>query len=353
MTPVRLGVIGCGVIGPTHIAAAVESPLLEVVAVADLIEERARSAAERSSVPRTYREGADLLEDPDVEAVVLAFPAQKRTELALRALARGKHVLIEKPIAMNSDEVRQMIAARGSLTAACCSSRFRFLPAARAAADLIATGALGQLRLVRCRHVLPCGPKPETPRPEWRLKKALNAGGILCNWGCYDLDYLLGITGWQLRPKAVFAQVWTVPPQFESHVWPGSDAETHYTALVRCEGGTVISIERGEYMPAGGDEAWQIIGTRGSLKLRMVTGNPKTIIHDDTSAEEGVVSRTLWEGDENGRLTSSGPVTDFAAAIREGREPMTGLEHALVVQQITDAVYASARRGTASRIPGK
>lgn len=344
MEPVRLGVVGCGVIGPSHLRGAAASPLLETVAVADRIEERVKKAAEEFSVPKTYAEGADLVADPDVELVVLAFPAQERTELGLRALAHGKHLLTEKPVAMNADEVRQLIAARGELKAACCSSRYRFMEGARVATEFIATGALGELRVVRCRHLIPCGGKPAEPRPEWRLKKELNAGGILCNWGCYDLDYLLGITGWQLKPETVFAQTWTIPPQFESHIAPGSNAETYYTALVRCAGGTMVQIERGEYMPAQGDEAWQVVGTKGSLKLRMIAGDPKQIIHDDTSAEGGTVSKLLWEGDEkSGR--GGAPVTDLAEAIREDREPSTSLERALVVQQITDAVYASAERG--------
>ena len=352
MEPVRLGVVGCGVIGPSHMKAAVASPLIDLVAVADLIEERATRAAEQFGVPKTYRSGAELLEDPGVEAVVLAFPTGTRTELALEAFARGKHVLVEKPVAMNAAEVRQMLAAKGELTAACCSSRFRFLEGAKTAAELIATGALGPLRVVRHRCLQAAGAKPEAPRPEWRLKRALNGGGYLVNWGCYDLDYLLGITGWSLRPRSVFAQTWTIPPQFESHIPAGSDAETHYIALVRCEGGTILSVERSEYTAASTQNAWEIVGTKGSLRLQMTWAKPKTLLHDDTTQEQGVATRTLWEGEEDTSLTSAGPVTDFAAAIRQGREPSTSLERALVVQQITDAIYASARCGEAVEITG-
>ncbi|MGQ9731564.1 MAG: Gfo/Idh/MocA family protein [Candidatus Zipacnadales bacterium] len=347
MEPVRIGVVGCGVIGPSHMAACAESPLTELIAVADLIEERARTAAERFNVPKVYREGSDLVEDPDVEAVVLAFPAQGRTALGLHALANGKHLLTEKPVAMNAAEVKQLIATQGELTAACCSSRYRFVEGARIATDFVASGELGELRTVRIRHVLPCGAKPSEPRPEWRLKKHLNAGGFLCNWGCYDLDYLLGICGWRLKPLTCFAQTWTIPPQFASHVAPGSDAETYYIALIRCEGGTMLSMERGEYMPCGEDAAWQIIGTNGSLSLRMLSGNPKQIIFDETSEGQGTSSRVLWEGDEDTSAISRGPVLDLATAIRENREPATSLEKALVIAQITDAVYASAEKGTA------
>ena len=351
MDPVRIGVVGCGVIGPTHMQSAVDSPLLDLVAVADLIDERAKQAAEKFGVPKTYASGSALLDDPDIEVVVLAFPTGKRTELALEALAKGKHVLLEKPVAMNEAEVRQMMAARGDRLVACCSSRNRFPQGARVTADFIASGALGQLRVVRARNIAACKPKPDAPRPDWRLIRARNGGGYLVNWGCYDLDYLLGITGWTLKPRTVLAQTWTIPPQFASHAHPDSDAEAHYIALIRCEGGTVISLERGEYMPAHGEDAWQIIGTKGSLTLHMTGKNPKQILHDDTTTENGTETKVLWEGEEDRTWGRRGPVTDLALAIREGRQPETNLERALILQQITDAIYASAAQGTAVEIP--
>ena len=225
MEPVRLGVIGCGVIGSSHLQAGTASPDIDVVAAADLIESYRQRAEERFSPKRMYEDGMDLINDSDVEAIVLAFPTVGRTKLALEAFAKGKHVLTEKPVAMNSDEVRAMIAARGELTAACCSSRYRFPEGADALTEFIGSGALGDLRMIRCRAIGAAGKQPDGPRPEWRLKKRLNGGGILVNWGCYDLDYLLGITGWALKPETVFAQTWTIPPQLESHIAPESDAE--------------------------------------------------------------------------------------------------------------------------------
>jgi predicted dehydrogenase len=346
MDPVKLGIIGCGVIGTFHLSAATKFPLIDVVAIADQIEDKVKKSADQFNVKKTYSEGIDLINDPDIEAIVLAFPTANRAKLALQAFAKGKHVLTEKPVAMNADEVRQMIKARGNLISGCCSSRFRFLEGAKIVTDFIDSGALGTLRTVRCRAIGAAGEQPNTPRPEWRLKKALNGGGILVNWGCYDIDYLLGITGWKLKPLKVFAQTWTVPPQFESHIAPGSDAETFYTAMILCEGGTVIQVERGEYMPAHTEDAWQIIGTKGSLRLTMITTDPKKIIHDDTTTEKGVISRVLWEGNEDSAMVHNGPVTDFAQAIREKRQPKTSLENALVVQQITDAIYKSAKTGS-------
>jgi predicted dehydrogenase len=350
MEPVRVGVIGCGVIGTHHLSTATKAENVELIAIADLVESLRQSASERFQPRKVYADGQALIADPEIEAVVLAFPTAGRTRLALAAFGAGKHVLTEKPVAMNAGEVRQMIAAKGDLVAGCCSSRYRFVQGADAVTDFIATGALGPLRLVRHRNLSACGPQPTSPRPEWRLKKRLNGGGYLVNWGCYDLDYLLGITGWTLKPKTVFAQTWTVPPQFESHVAPGSDAETHYIALIRCEGGTILSLERGEYMPAQSENAWQIVGTKGSLRLHMTETNPKRILFDDTTTEHGVVTRTVWEGEEDRSRVHAGPLTDFADAIRGNRPPKTSLENALVMQQITDAIYQSAETGSSVNI---
>ena len=345
--PVGLGVVGCGVIGRIHLRAAMESPLIDVVAVADLREQAAREVAEQFGVETIYTDVDSFLADPRVEGVVLAFPARARTEVALRAFGKGKHVLTEKPVAMNAAEVRRMIDAKGDLVAGCCSSRYRFLESAEAATDFIASGALGELRVVRCCAIKQAGKPPEAMPPAWRLIRSLNGGGILANWGCYDLDYLLGICGWTLKPELVLAQTWRVPPQFESHVAPGSDAETHLTALIRCEGGAVITLERGEYVAAADDEAWQIIGDRGALRLQMKAIQGNVVIHDDTTTEQGVITKTLWEGDETRVTVHAGLVRDFAEAIRGHRQPKTSLERALVVQRITDAVYASAERGAA------
>ena len=350
MEKVRLGIIGCGVIGNAHLRMAGQSPDIQVVAVADLREEAVRKAAENYGVEKAYTNADDLIADEQVEGVVLAMPTAPRTALALRAFANGKHVLTEKPVAMNAAEVQSMIDARGDLVAGCCSSRHRFLSHARVVTDFIAEGHLGDLRVVHCRAIQAVGPPPKSPPPAWRLSKSMNGGGILVNWGCYDLDYLLGITGWTLKPKLVLAQAWTIPPQFESHVPPGSDAEAHFASLILCEGGTVISFERGEYVPAQNEDAWKIVGTKGSLNLRMIPVKGKKIIHDDTSTEKGVFSRVLWEGDEDWDVIHSGPTQDFASAIREGREPETSLEKALVVQKITDAIYASAAQARAVEI---
>jgi predicted dehydrogenase len=347
MKPVNFGIIGCGVIGTMHIKSAASSDEVRIGAVADIRAEVAQTVAAEYSIDKVYTDAEQLLADPDIEAVVLAMPAHIRTQLALRVFAQGKHLLTEKPVAMNTAEVKTLIAAQGTLLAGCCSSRFHFLEATKVVTDFIASGVLGQLRVIRCRAIRPAGPPPANMPPNWRLSKELNGGGIMSNWGCYDLDYLLGITGWTLQPKTVLGQTWTVPGLLAGQVTPNSNAETHLTALIRCESGCVITYERGEYVAATADEAWEIIGEQGALQLKMTPGENKVIYHHDTNLDRGVASSIIWQGNDSYNSLHSGPMADFARAIRTATSPQTNLERALIIQQITDAIYRSAEENTA------
>jgi predicted dehydrogenase len=245
---------------------------------------------------------------------------------------------------MNAQQLREMIKARGDRVVACCSARNRFLESARIAPEVVQSGALGEIRVIHCRALDPAGPKPTSPPPVWRLSRALNGGGIFVNWGSYDLDYLLGICAWCVKPQLVLAQTWPIDPALNNRIAPGSDAETHVAAMIRCDAGAVIHYERGEYTSSAHTEAWQIIGTKATLRLHLQPVNNNRVILDKIESD-GVHTSVLWQGDESDQTVHAGPVTDFATAIQTHQQPRTNLEHALVLQSIVDAVYESAATG--------
>jgi predicted dehydrogenase len=218
------------------------------------------------------------------------------------------------------------------------------LPSFQVVKSFLASNALGKIRFIRIRAAKPDEGPPKTTPPAWRLRRDLNGGGILMNWGCYDLDYLLALFDWQLKPKWVAANMWTVPPPFEPHVAPGSDAETHVAAFLLCDDGLTIAYERGEYMPTAPEDGWEIIGDKGSLRFRMIPERGKTVTFYEASTEAGVVQKVIWQGDETWDMVYEGVVNDFVQAVLERRSPATTLEQALIVQQITDAIYAAAER---------
>ncbi|MEM7126915.1 MAG: Gfo/Idh/MocA family oxidoreductase [Chloroflexota bacterium] len=360
MEAVRFGIIGCGVIGRRHAQAVAESTSCVLQAVADLRADVAQEIGTQYGAAKIYHDSESLLADEAIEAVVLAMPACYRKSLALQALAQGKHVLTEKPVAMNGAEVQELMAAQENLArnnstqnkliVACCSSRYQFLNATNQVTDFLASGALGGLRMVRCRAINAAGPPPKNPPPAWRLNRSLNAGGIMSNWGCYDLDYLLGITGWVLEPQLVLAQTWTVPSPFSAYAAPDSDAETHVTALIRCGDGITISYERAEFVAAQREFAWEIIGEEGSLRLQMTPHSDGKHIHFRADATDGTHSEVLCDANEDHQMVHTGPSADLAQAIRTGKRPQTDLARSLVIQQITDAIYQSAEQGAAVSI---
>ncbi len=274
------------------------------------------------------------------------MPTGDRTPVAFKALKRGKHVLLEKPVAARASDVTRMMAQRGDRVVGCCSCRFTFTEHAEAAATCVASGVLGKIRLVRIRAIGAAGARPYfDPPPAWRQSMARNGGGILVNWSCYDLDYMMHVLNWQLRPETVLARWWRVGEPMASFVAPDSDADAHYAAMIGCAGNVVLSMERGVMTTATADQAWEIIGTEASLHLPMLApaGRPHAIVLDRFVPGTGVQSETVWSKEKSG--TTGDVVSDFVRAIREGGQTRTNLERALVMQKITDAIYASAVKG--------
>ncbi|MFW6038873.1 MAG: Gfo/Idh/MocA family protein [bacterium] len=342
MQVIRVGIIGCGVMGSKHAWVAAETEGLELAAVADVRRDVADQLACDCGGAEVYEAADQLLADERIDAVAIAMPTNQRTPIALKALEAGKHLLLEKPVAMNSDEVRRMIEARGDkLTVGVCSSRYRFTKSAEAARQLFDRGTLGNLRELHFRGMAKDnGPKAKLP--PWRVSHKLNGGGYWVNWGCYDLDFLLGITGWSLAPRHVLAQTFPIADHLPGRVAEGSDAEEHALALVQCEGGAVLNLERGESLSIDAPSVWQVIGSKASLRLQMTEMQNNQVILDQTHPDKPLTSEVAWEGANDAEVVHSGPLTDLADAIRTGRAPMTSLENALVMQQITDAIYESA-----------
>jgi len=348
--PVRLGVIGCGVISASHLELAARSPIAEVVAVADLIEERAAERASHYNISSRYNSDEELLADERVDAVILAMPTGDRTPVAYKALQGGKHVLLEKPVAASAAEVERMMALQGHRVVGCCSSRYTFHPCAEAAAARIRSGALGRVRAARIRAVKPAPPEPLVEPPAWRQSMAQNGGGILVNWSSYDLNYMMHILDWQLRPRAVLAGWWPVAEQMSDYVAPGSDADSHYSALMLCEDDIVLTMERGEFTSGEQDQAWEVIGTDASLYMPMgqQVGRTKEVVLSRIVRGKGLVCETVSDCAE--MRPTGNVVDDFARAILEGGRPRTDLEHALVLQKVTDAIYASAAAGASVEV---
>jgi predicted dehydrogenase len=349
---VGLGIIGCGQIAPHHIRNSADDPRVRWVAACDLRAEAVGGIADEFEIPGRYTQVEEMLADPDLDAVIVATSPTTHVELTVAALEAGKHALVEKPVAITADEVEAMLAAQGEgLVGACCSSRFRSTDAARVATEFIASGELGPVRRL-VADVL--GPPPENydgtspfllHRPNW------GGQGALADWGCYDLDYLLGLCGWTLRPELTLAETSGLPDLYREIAAPVNDVEVRVGALVMLSGGATLHYQRAMF--AAVEEMrgqWRIECEGGALDLNMLPGSPQVTVRRHTA--NGVQSETLAGGPYEWSEIHRGPVVDFAAAIIEGREPMTSLENAFTMQRLVDAIYESAGSGEAVTITG-
>ncbi|AHF94419.1 hypothetical protein OPIT5_15020 [Opitutaceae bacterium TAV5] len=345
-SPVRIGLIGLGAVGQQHLDSARKLTDGVITAVCDARADLAESTARARGVVRWTSSAQEVFDDPEVDAVLLALPAGIRAALAEAAFRAGKHVLLEKPVAMNAAEVRALLAAQGDRVAACCSSRLRHYASARAARQYVTTGALGAFRTITCRVIAPAGAPPAKPPPAWRLNRSLNGGGILVNWGSYDLDYLLGILGFDLEPEYAFARVWSAPAPYAHYPAPGSDAETHVVATIGFKGGAALHYERAECALEPPARSWRITGAKAALTLEMAPAKGANVLVSEPDPARGTVTRPLWEGDESGWANfNDGPLLDFASAIRHRRPPLTSLRDALLIARITEGIYRSADSG--------
>lgn len=343
----NIAVIGCGVIAQHHLGALAKLNTARAAAVCDVRGEIAQKTAAEFDIPRWTTDALELFRDPAIDAVILALPANIRGPLAVAAFQHGKHVLTEKPVAMNAAELRTILAVQGDLTGACCSSRYRSFASAKAATAFIRSGGLGRIRTITCRAASKPADQPNPHPPVWRLRRDLNGGGIFVNWGCYDVDYLLGLLDFKLTPQYALAKTWTVPEAFKAYAAEGSDAETHIVGLVTFAEGCVLNYERAEFssLPAG--SVWQICGDRGALDLQMLRHPVSaSLTLTQPAPGAGIKTTVLWAGDETGGgREHDGVVADFVEAVLQRRKPNTSLQDALLFARIADAFYQSADTG--------
>jgi predicted dehydrogenase len=199
---VNVGIVGCGcVTGLRHLPALARIPDTQVVALADVDEGRAQALARRHGVGARYGGHEELLEDERVEAVAVCVPASLHAEVAIPALAAGKHVLIEKPLALSlGDAERIREAAAGAPGAVLLGFNLRWHRLVRRARELVLAGAVGELEAIRT--VFTSSFDYRDVASPWRLRRE-SGGGALREMGPHHLDLWRFVTGREV--EQVFA----------------------------------------------------------------------------------------------------------------------------------------------------
>ena len=335
--PIRFGLVGAGAISTQHVEAIGAVPGARLAAVASASIERARGLGERLGVPWTT-DLEELVGRDDVDAVTISSPSGLHPSQALAALRRGKHVLVEKPLALTNDEARAVVdeARHGGLVAGTVSQR-RFEPVVRAVRDAVAGGALGRIVTIAAEGVYH-RPQSYYDSADWRGTIALD-GGVLMNQAIHTIDLMRWIGGPVDRVSANIATV--------GHAM---EAEDVAAVSIRFRSGAVGTILATTCAPVERPTELRIDGDRGHIRLVGesavdwdVQGLPAPVVAADSAGAPAGGSAT-WGTNATGYVRQ---YTDFIAAIREHREPHVTAADGAAAVEIVLASYASSASGCA------
>jgi predicted dehydrogenase len=320
MPKLRLAVLGCGAVAQIHhLPALSASQSAEAVVLVDADAGRARSLAERFGVPESASDYREVLDQ--IEAAVVALPNSLHAPVSIDLLQRGIHVLVEKPMALTVRECDEMIAAAevGGATLA-VGLDFRFFDSTRWVEDFLEAGFLGELRGFDLRQ----GVIPRWPfASDFLLRKETAGGGVLADFGVHVLDLLLVWLGeWE-----------SLDYRDDARGGIESDAEIRLRLRSGVEGTVEISRTRNLR------NTCLFEGERATLEVGIWDPDP-TITLRFGGQETSLAGRA---GDS--RLTFQDvfvrQIDDFAAAIREGREPLVPGREGKRSLELIEACYAA------------
>jgi len=340
-----LGIIGAGHISASHLKGLGGTPEAVCRGIVDIVGEKATARADEFGVPDKGTDYRVLLDDPAVDAVIVCTPPFAHAEPTITALEAGKHVLCEKPFALDVDEAKAMVAAseKAGKSLAMASARSRLNPELLAARKLVESGQLGRVYHARTTFLRQRG-RPAIDILQginWFVNKQLAGGGSFIDIGVYELDIMMWLMD-NAQPVSVMAsmtnQIGGPPPAGVT-----ADVEYHAAVMITMADGASLFVENAwaSHQPQGGER--KVLGEQGGLTfgpLKLWAENAEGKV-----AADEVEVETFDTQDPGNSLQRH-----FVKAVLAGETPMTPARHALAVTQIIDAAYRSAEAGAAVQI---
>lgn len=337
--PLKTGLIGAGGIAQAHMRALEGVDEIEVVAVADLIEERARRTAERFGIPNVFVDYNKILEMDEVEAVSVCTWNQAHCAPTVDALHAGKHVLVEKPMAATLVDAAAMTkAAHETGKILMVALKTRYSPQRKAAKKIVDSGALGDIYYAEAVAARRCG----IPGRSFVGKDTAGIGAV-ADIGVYALDEVLHLMGHPV-PVAVSGIANNILGKSHTPVMGGIwawdpeklEVEDFGVASVRFENGALMVFKTSWIMHMDSIGGNFILGTKGGLKM-----NPLTVFRHEFGMLTDVTPQLSLRDVNLFRLENLG----FAEAIREGKPSPIPPEEMLLTNVIIQGLVDSAAAG--------
>ncbi len=339
----RIAVVGCGGIAQTHMDAYKNMPEVEVVAGVDILPERLKTFEKKWGVQKLYKDWKDMLREIKPDAVDVCTPNGVHAPAVIDAANAGCHTMTEKPMAMNPDEGRAMIAAaKKAKKKLAVGFQYRYHPHTEAMVRAREEGMFGNIMFTRIQALRRRG------IPNWGVfgQKKLQGGGPMIDIGVHVIEmshYVMGSP----RPVAATGNTWTYLGNKKSNIqsgWPNWDHKTYTVedmaiGHIRFDNGAIMHIEA---MFAGHIEkdVWnfQLVGDKGGA-----TWDPFMIFHDKAGMMMNSTSSFMPRADFGFLFEKK--LQNWVDACLKGTEMRAPGEAGLDVQKILSGVYQSAENG--------
>lgn len=338
--PLGFGIVGLGTIADFHAQAIAALTGAKLVGIASRNAEKVRAFATKHHVPFATTDTAALVARPDIDIVCITTPSGSHLEPSLAAIAAGKHLVIEKPIEINTartDEILRAADAKGVRIAPIFQGRFG--DGARTVKAAIDAGRLG--RLVLASNYV----KWHRTHQYYTAPRGLYAndgGGAVINQAIHGLDLLLWFVG---MPSEVFA--WKT-----NRVYQHIEVEDTAAAVLKFANGALGAFEASTALWPGWARRHEICGEHGSIVLeddRIVKWEFRDARSED-DAIRAAQSNALGSGASDPKAISTEghrrQLQDFVDALRDGRAPALDGHEGRKAVAFVNAIYDSAARGT-------
>lgn len=323
----RWGILGTARIALTKVVPGMQkSRMVEVVAVASRDLERAEAFAKRLRIPKAHGSYEALLEDPDVDVVYIPLPNHLHVEWAIAALEAGKHVLVEKPIGLTSDEGRRLVEVANAhpQLKAMEAFMYRFHPQWELARSIVADGGIGELSTVHSFFSY------ANLNPQDIRNQAAIGGGGLMDIGCYCISLSRLLFG--SEPLRVVGTV-DFAPEFGTDRLASAIMQFEKgTATFTC--GTQIARHQGV----------QILGSDGRVEIDIPFNAPQdgpTHLRHQQGPVVGTTIETTFDRTDQYQLQGEA----LTKAILENQPVPWSLDDAVSNMVVIEAIFKSAERG--------
>jgi scyllo-inositol 2-dehydrogenase (NAD+) len=329
----NLGLVGTGRLGMAYagyLAGRIAGAALH--AVADIRPGIAEAARAQCGAPRAYSNHDDLIADPAVDALVVTTPTRHHQAVVLAALAAGKPIFCEKPLALTlaeAEEIQRAVAARGGFLQ--LGFMRRFDPGYAAAKRQIEAGAIGRPGVFMATS-------KDRERPDLEFLRPGNSGGLFLDLGIHDFD----LARWFLGEVASVYSVAGVLAYPELNAI--GDWDNAVTTLAFRDGGigTVRLSRNGIY---GYGVHTEVAGTEGAVQVGYDRQTPLQILQRNRVSHDTLTGFTARF--EPAYLAQ---LQDFVVRVRGGQSPAITAEDGVAAQRIAEAATTSARTGSVVKI---